>query len=292
MPTTTDEKYRFIDSSVDKNAGWTTFGQEDTGVEPMLREGVGALGGLHGEPQAFHLFPTIDQRQMIEEIDANPGFGKKLTAMLHDRNAVPLVMASAKRAILNELNPKDHPESKGEWKTLRKRFNILVNDLPATIDKHVKSMTPAQRMGVVKAIAEHGAPSLQLGATAPAPAAPTYPDSTGGIIGGIVSAIAGAAGSIYAAKITTDAQKDVAKIQANTAQQSLQMQQQMAQNQALIDAARAAAGGSVPAMVMGPGGQMIPNPAASSGSSTLIWAIPAGLGVLGLVLYFVFRSRD
>lgn len=290
MPVTTDEKYRFIDSSLDKDTGWDTFGKNDTGVEPMLREGVGALGGLHGDPQAFHLFGNHDQRQMIEEMDANPKFGEKLTAMLHDRNAVPLVMQSAKRAILNELNPKEHPESRGEWLTLRKRFNVLVRDLPGTIDKQVKAMTPGQRMAVVKAIAQHGVPSLQLGATTPTPTAPA-PAPAGDMWGSIIGGIAQAAGTIYAAKITTDAQKDVAKIQATTQQQTLAMQQQMAQGQAAIDAARAAAGG-VPSMVMGPGGQMIPNPAASGSGSTLVWAIPAGLGVLGLVLYFVFKSRD
>lgn len=287
MPVTTDERYRFIDSSLDKDTGWDTFGKNETGVEPMLREGVGALGGLHGDPQAFHLFTNHDQRQMIEEMDANPKFGEKLTAMLHDREAVPLVMQSAKRAILNELNPREHPESKGEWLTLRKRFNVLVRELPGTIDKQVKAMTPAQRMAVVKAIAKHGTPSLQLGATTPTTTAAPAP--AGDMWGSIIGGIAQAAGTIYAAKITTDAQKDVAKIQAQTQQQTLAMQQQMAQGQAAIDAARAAAaGGGVPAMIPGPGGQMIPNPAAAGGGFP-IWTIPVGIGVLGTILYFVFK---
>lgn len=275
MPTTTNEKYRFIDSSVDKNAGWTTFGRDETGVEPMLQEGVGALGALHGDPQAFHLFPNIDQRQMIEEMDANPAFGKKLTAMLHDQNAVPLVMQSAKRAILNELNPKEHPESKGEWTTLRKRFNLLVNDIPAAVDKQIKSMSPAQKMAVVKVIAQGGEIGLQLGAAAPVPAAPA---AGGDMWGSIIGSIAQAAGSVYAAKITTDAQKDVAKIAANTATQTAAMQQQMAQSQLLIEAAKAKAAAVGSALTSDVGG--IP-----------IWTIPVGLGVLGLVLYFVFKGR-
>ncbi|MGH7260564.1 MAG: hypothetical protein ACREI9_07755, partial [Nitrospiraceae bacterium] len=162
MPTTTgDQKYRFIDSSTDFEEGWSTFGTRERGVDPMLQEGVGALGVLHGDPQAFHLFSNIDQRQMIEEMEANPAFGKKLTAMLHEPDAVKLVTGSAKRAALNELDG-SFPGSRGEWITLRRRLQMLILGIPGAVQSQVEKMTLAQKMAALKIIAQGGKIDLQL----------------------------------------------------------------------------------------------------------------------------------
>jgi hypothetical protein len=271
MPTTnTRDIYPYIDSSLDQEVAWTTFGGRETGEQSMTESVWGATGfaGLAADPQAFHLFPTIDQRQIIEELNANPSFAPKLTAMLHHHDAARIVSASAKRAATNEMDGRSFPESKGEWLTLRKRLNLLVQDIPRAIEKQVSSMSPAQQNAALRAIAQGGRIDFQLGETEPA-----KPAGGGDIWGGIIGGIAQAAGSIFGAKITADAQKKVASIAAQTQAQQAAGAQQIAQQQALIDAARAKAAGG--------GGDIAGIP---------IWTIPLGLGVLGFILYMVFKK--
>lgn len=273
--------YDFIDSATDAGEGWNTFGSQERGVLPILQDGVGGFGALASEPQEFRHFSSLDQRQILNEIEANPSFGKKLTAWMHQPNGAKLISDSAKRAALNEMYPKEHPESRGEWITLRKRLAEILRDIPAAIQKNISKLTPEQRIAIVRTMGRGGHIEFGLGATtAPALTAPT----TGGgdIWGSLIGGIAGAAASIYSAKITADATKDIAKIQAQTTAQQTAAQQQIAANQAAIDAARArAAGGTIDPAT----GQIIP----SSGGGFPLWILPVGLGILGLVLFFVLR---
>lgn len=273
--------YDFIDSATDAGEGWNTFGSQERGVLPVLQDGVGGFGALASEPQQFRHFSSVDQRQILDEIEANPSFGKKLEAWMRRPDGAKLISDSARRAVLNEMYPKEHPESRGQWVTLRKRFAEILRDIPAAVNSHVAKMTPEQRIAVVRTMARGGHIDFGLGATtAPALTAPTA--GGGDIWGSLIGGIANAAASIYSAKITSDAQKDVAKIAANTAAQQAAAQQQIAANQAAIEAARArAAGGTVVDPVTG---QVI-----STGGGFPLWIIPVALGVIGLILFFVLR---
>jgi len=261
--------YDFIDSSTDFVEGWSKFGSRESGDLPMLQYGVNGLGALASEPQAFRLFSTVDQRQIMEEVKENPSFGNKIVAALHSRGGAAVVAASAKRAALNELDGKSFPESKGEWLMLRRRLRVLARDIPAAIREQVEGMTLPEKTRALRALASGGGFSLQLGAEA-------VPAGGGDIWGGIIGSIATAAGSIYSAKLTNDANKDIAKIQASGVAAQAAAQNQIAQAQAALEAARvqsaarAASGGEV-------GG--VP-----------VWGIALGaIGILGVILYLVFK---
>jgi len=224
----------------------------------MLQEGVGGLGALASEPQEFRHFPTIDQRQILDEIENNPRFGKTLTAWLHTPGGANQIGRSAKRAILNELDG-SHPESKGEWTTLRKRIRVILREIPVAIDRRVSQMSLPQKTAALVAIARGGAPpDLQLSADI----------DFGSIIGSVVSSAATAAGSIYKTKIEQSTIKQVANIQAQSAANTAAAQQQLQAAQAALAAAQGGGGGVSP----------------------LVWAVPAGIGVLGLVIWLATRG--
>jgi hypothetical protein len=265
--------YDSIDSSVDAGEGWSTFGTRERGVMPMLQEGVNGLGALSSDPQGFRLLSNIDQRQIMEEIEENPAFGRKVTAALHRHGGHKALAASAKRAILNELNHKEHPESKGEWVTMRRRLRVLLRDLPAAINKQVDSMTLRQKTAALMALARGGAPNLQLGAEAPVA-------SSGSMWGDVIGSVVKAAAGIYTAKLDSSTQKSISKINYQSEAAQAAGAAQIAQAQAALAAAQAAQAAQASGGWGGGGG----------GGSTLLWAVPAGLGVLGLIVYLVMKK--
>lgn len=276
MPTNT---YDFIDSHTDAVEGWNKFGSDEEGVDPMLAEGVGALGALASEPQSFRLFNTVDQRQILEEIKENPTFGKRIQQMLHHRHGVQMVEGSAKRAALNELDGKSFPESKGEWITLRRRLRVLVRDIPGAIEKGIEGMTLAEKTRALQAIASGKGFALQLGADA---ATATAPAGSGSIWTSLISGIASAATSVYTAKLTSDAQKDIAKIQTQSAATQAAYANQIAQAQAALAQAQAQAGATGGGAAAGGG----------SVGGIPMWGVVVGaVAILGGIFYFVMRGR-
>ena len=234
MPTT---PYDFVDSSTDFTEGWSKFGSRESGDLPMLQEGVGALGYLASEPQEFRHFPAIDQRQILDEIENNPKFGKVLTAWLHTRGGANLIGQSAKRAILNELDG-SHPESKGEWITLRKRLRVILRDMPIAIEKSISQMSLVEKTRALRALASGGDIEFALSQL-----------DFGSILGGVISSAATAGATIYGAKLQADTQKQIANIQATSVANQAAAQVQIANAQAALVAAqqKAAAGGGVTA---------------------------------------------
>lgn len=257
--------YNSIDSSVDATEGWSRFGADREGVMPMLQVGVNGLGALASEPQEFRHFPSIDQRQILDEIEENPRFGKTLTAWLHAPGGAGKIALSSKRAILNELDG-SYPESKGEWITLRKRLRVILRELPVAIEREIGQMSLAQKTAALWAVAKGGKIDFQLSQF-----------DFGAILSGVLTTAASAGASIYGSKLQADAAKQVAAIQASSVANQAAAQVQIANAQAALAAAqgRTASGGS------GGGG----------GGSTLMWAVPAGVGVLGLVLWLAMRGR-
>ena len=278
MPT---KAYDFIDSSVDAGEGWSKFGADAEGVDPMLQEGVGALGALASEPQSFRLFNTVDQRQILEEIKENPAFGKRIQQMLHHRHGVQMVEGSAKRAALNELDGRSFPESKGEWITLRRRLRVLVRDIPGAIEKGIEGMTLAEKTRALQSIAAGRGFALQLGADAAT--ATTSTAGTGSIWTSLISGIASAATSVYTAKLATDAQKDIAKIQTQSATTQAAYANQIAQAQAALAQAQAQAGVTTGGAAATGGGAVGGIP---------MWGVVVGaVAILGGIFYFVMKGR-
>jgi hypothetical protein len=273
MPT---KAYNFIDSHTDAVDGWSKFGADEEGVEPMLREGVGALGALASEPQQFRLFPAIDQRQILEEVEANPSFGAWIKKMLHRHGGAQAISESARRAALNELDGRSFPESKGKWITLRRRLRGLVDEIPAAIRRQVEGMTLAEKTDALRAMVR-GDVRISLGQTDAAA-------SGGNVWGNLLGTVIQSAAGIYSAKLQADTQKQVNKIQTQSANTQAAYQSQIAQAQAALEAAKMEAAARQSGGSWSGGGS-------DGGVNPLTWAIPLGIAVLGFGIWMVVRKR-
>jgi hypothetical protein len=222
--------------------------------------------------------PDIDQQLVLEEMRADPSFGKRIASMLRVPGGERLITLSAQKAIANEFDPKMYPATRGEWQNLRKRAVEMARALPEIVEKEIDRLPFETKMRWVHTIAAGGRPEIQVGVRGMGDLGQFE------IIGSIVSAIAGAGGSIYSAKVTASAQKDIAQIQAQTAMKDIQAQTAIANAQQAIAKAQAvqatAAAKSTVAGAL----------TADIGGGIPLWVLPMALGVVGLVLYFVFRK--
>jgi hypothetical protein len=275
MPT---KAYNAIDSHTDAVEGWSKFGADEEGVEPMLREGVGALGALASEPQQFRLFSGVDQRQILEEIEENPQFGAWLKRMLHTHGGVSAISESARRAALNELDG-SFPEMKGTWTSLRRRLRGLVREIPRAIGRQIGKMNLSEKTQALRALVR-GDVAISLGAD-------TASTSTGDVWGALVGSITTAAASIYTAKLQNDAKKDIAKIESRTAASQVAYQSQLTQAQAALDEAKAQAAARQSAGSSWGGGS---GGSSGGGMSPMVWAVPLGIGVLGFGLWMFLKK--
>jgi hypothetical protein len=245
------------------------------------------------------ILTDIDHRQISDEAAANPAFGRKLAAMIERPNGLKLIDESAARAVLNELDGRSFPESRGEWPVLRKRFNILIRDVARDIQKSVDALTLDEKADILNAYAKGGVQVVvrPLG---------EYPVESLGQWEAIVGAIAGAASSIYGARVQSSTQKEIAKIQAATEARSLEAQMTLAKAQMALQAAQvqqinqqtaAITAGTAPAGTA-PTGTAAKFATSSSMASALtkdvgglpLWAIPAGIGVVGSIIYAVVKG--
>jgi len=243
------------------------------------------------------VFGNLDQRQIADEIAANPSFAPKLRAMLAQTDAGRLVSSSALRAVENEMRPRAYPDSRGEWVTLRKTVNALIAEVPKIVEKEVAQLSFGHKMRVVRAIAQGYEPVLAVGV-----------DGMGDLgqfdfISSIVTSVVGAASSVYSAKVTADAQKDIAKMQTQAAMKSLETQMAIADAQQAINAAKvvqaqaeaqkaqAAAAAAGATGVTGAVSSVAQVLTKDIGGGIPLWTVPVAVGGLGLVLYFVMRKK-
>lgn len=236
---------------------------------------------------ALAVFGEADRRQIAEEIAANPSFGKRLVAALGRYDGERLVVLSARKAIANEFDPSLYPETKGEWLTLRKRAVELARALPDIVGAEIDKLPLAVRMQMVRAIGEGHHPSIAVAGMGDL--------GQFEIIGSLVSSIAGAASSIYSARVTASAQQSIAKIQAQTAMKDLETQMTIASATQAIAKAKAAQATAEATKAQAEvakveAGTVVGVLTKDIGAGIPLWVVPVALGVLGLVLYFVFRK--
>lgn len=216
-----------------------------------------------------------------EESKANPAFGRRIAATLRRPGGEREVSISARKAIANQLDPRMYPESRGEWPVLRRKATALAQALPDLVQAIVDRMPLSEKMAVVRAIADGGQPRMVIAGL----------DDLGQfeIIGSLISSVAGAASSIYGAKVTADAQKDIAKIQATSALQSAQASVAIQNAQAAIAAAQAkqAEQLATAATASSPTGFLTKD----IGGGVPMWAVPAGLTALGVGFAVFFAVR-
>jgi hypothetical protein len=214
-----------------------------------------------------------------QESKANPAFGRRLAAMLRLPGGEKDVAIWAQKAIANQLNPSMYPETKGQWPVLRRQTNAIAESMPAVVDTLVERMPLSEKMAAVRAIAGGDRPQMVMAGLGDL--------GQFEIIGSLIGAAAGAASSIYGAKVTASAQKDIAKIQANAAMQSAQAQMSIANAQAAITQAQASQAQALATST--PTGFLTQD----IGGGVPVWAVPAGIAGLGLfaAIFFAFKKK-
>jgi hypothetical protein len=231
----------------------------------------------------------LDRRLISEEIDADPSFGRRIVAALDQPGGGRAVSLSAKKAVANEFDPTMFPESRGEWPMLRKRAVQLARALPDIVETEIDKLPFEIKMEMVRRIARGEQPTVRIGIQGM--------DGLGQLdlaISGIISSIAGAASSIYGAKVVASAQKSIANIQAQTAMKDLQTQITIANAQQAIAQAKVAQTVAETQKIQAATTQAEVGTVAGTltkdiGAGIPLWVLPVALGVLGLVLYFIFK---
>jgi len=239
----------------------------------------------------------IDRRLISEEMEANPSFGKRIAATLRRPNGERLVALSAKKAIANEFDRSLFPETRGDWTQLRKHATALVHAMPGIIETEIDKLPLGLKMEMVRAIGRGEQPVIQFGIQG------LNDLGQFEIIASLIGSVAGAASSIYGSKVTASAQKDIAKIQADTAMKDLQAQMNIANAQQAINQAKVAQQVAEAQKIEAQTAQIKATTAQAEvgtvvgtltkdiGGGVPLWVLPMALGVLGLVLYFVFKKH-
>lgn len=177
------------------------------------------------------LLTSIDHRQFQEEAEADPAFGRKLQRMLEQPDGTRKVDESAMRAILNELNPRDYPGSRGEWKVLRRRFRAVLRGVKEQLDQEFSNLPLHRRVEKLESYTRRGVrvSPQRLG---------EYPVESLGQWEAIVGAVAAAATSVYSAKLQSQTAKELAKIQQAGEMRQLEANMTLARAQMALDSAR------------------------------------------------------
>lgn len=226
---------KYMDTADDYLTAWFFRGHDELGVAPMIDEKVNweatgvpvkkVLVGLSGK-----------EKQMIrEELQENPRFKMLVDAARQTKNPRKALKLSAQRALVNEMDPKQYPESQGTWTKLRKKLRKGRAALPGIIQKELgKLKTLEQKTAYLKAMvaSKEGAKKVNLA---------DFDEALGGMgFYDLIGSLASTAAGIYGSKLTADAQKDIAKIQAGAAMASVKAQTAIAEAQQAIAAARVA----------------------------------------------------
>lgn len=185
--------------------------------------------------QAVTVFDKPDDRTLIKrEAQADPRLAKVVAVMLREPDGERKVAEFAKAAVLNELNPKLFPETKGYWNLLRNSIRKVTEEMPRAIAATVARMTPEERAQAVKDVEAGRVPTFN----------PKMLGELGDlgqfeIIGSLVGSLVQAGASAYGAYVTNSTQRQIANMQLQAQQAQLNAQMDMARAQQAIAAAQA-----------------------------------------------------
>lgn len=170
------------------------------------------------------VFDSPDDRALIRrEAAADASFGRKIAQMLRAPDGEERVAVFAKQAVLNEIDPKQFPQTRGSWNLLRAATRKLMEELPPAIVASVSKMPLQDRAKALEAI--------QSGQ-----AFPFKPVTLGElgqfeIVGSLINSVAGAAATAYSAYLNSSTQKQIADMQLEAQKRQLQAQMAMANAQ-------------------------------------------------------------
>lgn len=214
--------------------------------------------------------PLQTRAHVLAEGKNDHAFWPYLTRIARQPDGAKVIDDEMKRAAINELDPSRHKDMRGKWPLLRFKVRYIKSQIAQNARPGFMGPPPPQTLRGLEGLAE-GIPGMVTSLDTPStPAASSSGTDIWGTIGRVLSSAATAAGSIYSARITTDAQRDIEKLRAQAAQGIALTQQQQQQLQAAQ--AAAATGGS-------------------SGLSTAMYILLGLLGLGGLVFLFSVISR-
>jgi hypothetical protein len=227
------------------------------------------------------IFESPDDRLLIKrESDADPKFGRLLLTMLQGPDGEEHVATFAKMAALNEIDPRQFPETAGTWPKLRAATRQLVAELPKAIIKHIEGMPLEERLAALQ--------SIQNGDSFPFQKVSLGDLGQWDIIGSIVGAVAGAATSVYNNKLQTDTARQIAKMQLDAQQAQINAQISMANAQQAMANANVA---MLPAAVQAPvqAAQQAISTVANALTMDMGGGVPLWMLALGVYLFFKYK---
>lgn len=182
-------------------------------------------------PDKLAQIPEDDRKLLLEEIAGNPAFCNKVLKCMSERaDWGHLIAASAKEAIVNELDPSKFRNRRGMWPKLRARTNELVASARDTVRAAVASMSFQDKVAALEKM---------KGVRSDRKSAGLSGLGQWDIIASLVGTIGKVGSDIYTTNLVNDTKEDIAKIQASSAINTLSAQQSIARAQAAMAASQA-----------------------------------------------------
>jgi hypothetical protein len=215
-------------------------------------------------------FPESDRLLIIEEAMADPAFGDQLSQVLSQEGGVKAVALCMRHAVVNEMNPRLYPESKGMWPVLRKTVVAVAQSMPDIVEKELAKLPLETLTEMLKMVAAGRSPFVVsvsgMGLF-----------DLGSLFGSLIEAGAG----IFEKKLAGATAVKIEGIKAGGAAATMDAQARIAEAQKAIAEAQAASAPTAANILSADIGMGVP-----------FWAVavPAIL-VAGVSIYFVVKKK-
>ncbi len=221
--------------------------------------------------------PQPDRQMVIDEAKGNPSFCAAIARCMGEANWQEKLARSAKEAIVNQMDPRRFPGSKGKWPKLRLKVDELVAAAHTSVKRALASMTPEQKLATARLVAG-GAPAASISGLGDLGDLGFFD-----VLASLVTTVAKVGGDLYTADLMADSREDLAKIQANTAIRTATTNQAITSAQAAIEASRLQQ-----AAIQSPVGAAISTLTTSTvaGVPVMLIAIP----LIGVVVYLLTKK--
>ena len=200
----------------------------------MIKVGMSPMEVLRARADVLGQLSFNDQEHLYREVDASPRMAMHIAEILQYPDPIGAFNLSALQASLNELDPREYPQTAGLWPLLRREVEQLPDAVARAVHEATKDLTLAQKIVIAHGLEDgtvelglHGIEGIQ---------------GTGlGWVGAVLGAAVQVTGGLIGAKITGDIQADIAEDQANLqfrlGQEKIAADKEMAEKRLLVEAA-------------------------------------------------------
>jgi hypothetical protein len=201
---------------------------------------------------------------------ADPAFGDQLSQVLSQEGGVKAVALCMRHAVVNEMNPRLYPESKGMWPVLRKTVVAVAQSMPDIVEKELAKLPLETLTEMLKMVAAGRSPFVVsvsgMGLF-----------DLGSLFGSLIEAGAG----IFEKKLAGATAVKIEGIKAGGAAATMDAQARIAEAQKAIAEAQAASAPTAANILSADIGMGVP-----------FWAVavPAIL-IAGVSIYFVVKKK-